>query len=635
MPDSPEAIKWIVSLILFLPLLAAVVIGFFTRDDGELSAWFSIRAVAVAFVGSLVLFCWQPDGRFEFGWNWLEVGDLRVSFGFVLDDLSVLMLLVVTGVALLVQVFSQGYMKKDPGYARFFAFLSLFTFSMLGIVLANNLLMLFVFWELVGLSSYLLISFWFDKPAAADAGKKAFLTNRIGDFGFLFGIIVVWAGYGTLSFGELMEKHAAAPATLGALATAAGLLLFCGAVGKSAQFPLHVWLPDAMEGPTPVSALIHAATMVAAGVYMLCRVFFLLTPDALYVIGWIGAITSLLAALMAIQQNDIKRILAYSTLSQLGYMVMAVGLGSPNAAMYHLSTHAAFKAMLFLGAGSVIYAMHHEQDIWKMGGLKGRLPATYRTFWIGTLALCGVWPFAGFYSKDAILSAALDQGAYCAFVIGTLVAGLTTFYMTRLVLVAFCGMPRSEAVFEAKESPRVMTVPLWLLAVPSALAGLWGIDHFLNAQFPSAHAGHAYAWYEALFAPLNHSPLAACFGTLAVVVGYMLARRLYGDSVSDPLPKMMGFCARLMRNKFYFDEIYDAMIKLTQEALAALLDWVDRWIIAGLLVRGLSGFTDLFGRALRLAQSGNLQTYAFWLAAGIVIILFLTFPEGTVALEKK
>ena len=635
MPETPEAIEWIASLILFLPLLAAVVIGFFTRDDGELSAWFAIRAVAASFVGSLILFFWRKLDRIEIKWNWLDVGNLQVSFGFVIDDLSVLMLLVVTGVALLVQVFSQGYMKKDPGYARYFAFLSLFTFSMLGIVLANNLLMMFVFWELVGVSSYLLISFWFDKPAAADAGKKAFLTNRIGDFGFLFGIIIVWAGYGTLSFGELAAAHAVAPATLGALATAAGLLLFCGAVGKSAQFPLHVWLPDAMEGPTPVSALIHAATMVAAGVYMLCRVFFLLTPDALYVIGWIGAITSFLAALMAIQQNDIKRILAYSTLSQLGYMVMAVGLGSPNAAMYHLTTHAAFKAMLFLGAGSVIYAMHHEQDIWKMGGLKSRLPATYRTFWIGTIALCGVWPFAGFFSKDAILSAALDQGAYCSFVIGVLVAAMTTFYMTRLVLVAFGGMPRGDAVFEAKESPSVMTVPLWLLAVPSVIAGTWGIDHFLNTQFPSSHAGHAYAWYESLFAPLNHSPLAASFGTLAVVVGYMLARRFYGEAVSDPLPLKISFGAKLMRDRFYFDEIYAALIKVTQEALATVADWFDRWIIAGLIVRGLSGFTDLFGRALRLVQSGNLQTYAFWLAAGIVIILFLAFPEGTVALDKK
>jgi NADH-quinone oxidoreductase subunit L len=628
MPES-QPFGLIVPLILFLPMLAAVVIGFFTRDDGELSAWFSIRAVALSFAGSLTLFFWRKLDLLEFKWNWLDVGDLQVSFGLLVDDLSVLMLLVVTGVALLVQIFSQGYMKKDPGYARYYAFLSFFTFSMLGIVLANNLIMMFVFWELVGVSSYLLISFWYDKPAAADAGKKAFLTNRIGDFGFLSGIIVVWAGLGTLGFTELKAIMGANPEALGAAATCAGVLLFCGAVGKSAQFPLHVWLPDAMEGPTPVSALIHAATMVAAGVYMLCRLFFLLNADALHIIGWIGAITSLLAALMAFQQNDIKRILAYSTLSQLGYMVMAVGLGSPNAAMYHLTTHAFFKAMLFLGAGSVIYAMHHEQDIWKMGGLKTRLPATYRTFWIGTIALCGVWPFAGFFSKDAILSAALESGHYCTFVIGTVVAGMTAFYMTRLMLVAFGGMPRSDAVFSAKESPGVMTLPLWLLAIPSAIAGMWGIDHYLNKMFPTPHAAHSLPWYEALFAPLNHSPFAAFFGLLAVGIGFVLAKRLYADAVADPLPLKMSLLSKLMRDRFYFDEIYGWFIKITQELLATVADWFDRWIIAGLFVRGISGFTDLFGRALRLVQTGNLQTYAFWLAAGIVIILFLAYPEAT------
>ena len=332
-----------------------------------------------------------------------------------------------------------------------------------------------------------------------------------------------------------------------------------------------------------------------------------------------------MAALMAFQQNDIKRILAYSTLSQLGYMVMAVGVGSPNAAMYHLTTHAFFKAMLFLGAGSVIHALHHEQDIWKMGGLKTRLPATYRTFWIGTMALCGVWPFAGFFSKDAILSSALGNGAYCVFILGTLIAAMTAFYMTRLVLVAFGGMPRGDSVFEAHESPAVMIGPLWLLAIPSLIAGFWGIDIYLSESLPGAH-GHAVPWYEAAFAPINHSPMAAMFGLLAVAFGYALARRLYTDAVSDPLPLAAGFASRIMRDRFYFDEIYSWLIRITQGSLSTLADWFDRWIIAGLVVRGVSGFTDLFGRALRLLQTGNLQTYAFWLAAGIVIILFLTLP---------
>jgi NADH-quinone oxidoreductase subunit L len=509
--------EYLAPVILFLPLAAAAVIALFTRDDDQDSASY---AVGCAFLLSVTLFFFGR-GTTEISATWLEVGALHVSFGMLVDDLSTLMLMIVTGVGLLVQVFSKGYMKGDPGYARYFAFLSLFTFSMLGIVLANNLLMMFIFWELVGLSSYLLISFWFHKPSAADAGKKAFLTNRVGDFGFLFGILLVWATAGTLNINELAAKLAVDPHLLGAGATCAGLLLFCGAVGKSAQFPLHVWLPDAMEGPTPVSALIHAATMVAAGVYMLCRVFFLLTPGALEVIAVIGA--------------DIKRILAYSTLSQLGYMVMAVGVGSPNAAMYHLTTHAFFKAMLFLGAGSVIHALHHEQDIWKMGGLKSRLPETYRTFWIGTLALCGVWPFAGFFSKDAILSAALANGDYGAFVIGTLVAAMTAFYMTRLMLVAFGGVPRGDAVFEAHESPGVMTRPLWLLAIPSVIAGFWGIDAYLAESLPGAH-GHAVPWYEAVFAPINHSPLAALFGLLAVAFGYSFARRLYVNADSDPLP---------------------------------------------------------------------------------------------------
>ncbi len=346
---------------------------------------------------------------------WLSIGDFHVDFGLHLDSLSLMMMLIVTGVGGAIHIYSAGYMHDDPGYSRYFACMSLFTFSMLGIVLANNFVQLFIFWELVGVSSYLLIGFWFEKPSAADAAKKAFLTNRLGDFGFLLGILIVWATLGSLNFTSLKDQLATNPAALGGIATIAALLIFCGAVGKSAQFPLHVWLPDAMEGPTPVSALIHAATMVAAGVYMLCRVFFLLDPAALQVIAWIGGFTSLLAALIAIQQDDIKRILAYSTLSQLGYMVMSVGLSSPTSAMFHLTTHAFFKALLFLGAGSVIIALHHEQDIWKMGALRKKMPVTFWTFLFGTLALCGVPPFSGFYSKDSIIGQALGTTQLSAF----------------------------------------------------------------------------------------------------------------------------------------------------------------------------------------------------------------------------
>src|SRR6266571_5369499 len=440
-----EFLPW---LILFLPLLSVAAIALFTQKNRDLSAKLSIGAVVSGFVLGVLFIAangWEPLQR-ETLVTWLEVGDLQVDFGLRLDPLSLLMLLVVTGVGGAIHIYSWGYMREDRGVSRYFAGLSLFTFSMLGIVTANNFLMLFIFWELVGVSSYLLIGHWFERPSAADAAKKAFITNRLGDFGFLLGILMVWGFAGGLNFSLIEDQLKRNPALFGSRATAAGLLVFCGAVGKSAQFPLHVWLPDAMEGPTPVSALIHAATMVAAGVYMLCRVFFIFTPDALTVIAWIGGFTALLAALIAVQQNDIKRILAYSTLSQLGYMVMAVGLGGPTAAMFHLTTHAFFKALLFLGAGSVIHVLHHEQDIWKMGGLRTKMPVTFWTFLLGTLALCGVTPFSGFFSKDEIIAATLnpEHGSLWLFVLAVGVALLTTFYMSRLVLVAFLAPAKSQ-----------------------------------------------------------------------------------------------------------------------------------------------------------------------------------------------
>src|SRR5271156_2192651 len=404
-----EILPW---LILFLPLLSATVITLFTLRCKTTSSLISIGAVVAGFVMT-VIFVNANGIHFsgETAANWLSIGNLNVDFGLKLDALSMMMLFVVTGVGGLIHIYSYGYMDEDPGKARFFAFMSLFTFSMLGIVLANNFLEMFIFWELVGVSSYLLIGFWFEKPSAGDAAKKAFIVNRLGDFGFLLGILMVWGLLGSLNFSVLSTNTAA----LGASATIAGLLIFCGAVGKSAQFPLHVWLPDAMEGPTPVSALIHAATMVAAGVYMLCRIFFLLNPGTLSVIAYIGGFTALLAALIAVQQDDIKRIIAYSTLSQLGYMVMSVGLNGPTPAMFHLTTHAFFKALLFLSAGSVILGMHHEQDIWHMGNLRKKMPITFWTFLIGALALSGVPPFSGFYSKDSIFAQALLQKNYLLF----------------------------------------------------------------------------------------------------------------------------------------------------------------------------------------------------------------------------
>ena len=597
---------------LLLPLASAAVITLGTLKNHRLSANLSIGAILGAFVCSLLLFLSASSG--EFNLTWIAIGDFNATIGVKLDRLSALMLLVVTGVGALIHWYSQGYMEGDRSYARYFASLSLFSFSMLGIVLATNLMQMFIFWELVGVSSYLLIGFWHERPAAADACKKAFITNRLGDFGFLIGIIMVWAAAGSLNFGVLEKAMEEQPELLGASAGLIGLLLFCGAMGKSAQFPLHVWLPDAMEGPTPVSALIHAATMVAAGVFMLCRIFFLLSPDALSIIAWIGGATALMAAVIALQQDDIKRILAYSTLSQLGYMVMAVGLHAPGAAMFHLTTHAFFKAMLFLGAGSVIHALHHEQNIWKMGGLREKMPATYRTFLIGTLALCGVPPLSGFFSKDGILAAAADShhGNPVLFGIGILAAVLTTLYMGRLVLVAFHGAHRSEQASHAKESPSVMTVPLWILLVPTLVAGFFPVEHMINQTLGLHHAGgHAAA------------PLAMAFSMLALMIGGSVAWSHYAGAGTDPLTKRFSGLSTLLRNRLWMDEIFSGMIAITHEAVSKLAGWVDQKILRGAIMGLFQHGVDILGRGLRLVQSGSLQTYAFLFVVGVALVIYI------------
>ena len=612
-------------MILFLPLLSAAVITLFTLRSKTISSLISIGAVVTGFVMTL-LFINANGFQFsgETSTNWLSIGGLQIDFGLKLDALSMMMLLVVTGVGGAIHIYSFGYMHDDRSMARFFAFMSLFTFSMLGIVLANNFLMMFIFWELVGVSSYLLIGFWFEKPSAGDAAKKAFITNRLGDFGFLFGILMVWGLLGSLSFSTLQTTLAANPVLLGASATLAGLLIFCGAMGKSAQFPLHVWLPDAMEGPTPVSALIHAATMVAAGVYMLCRTLFLFNAESLHVISCIGGFTALLAALMAVQQNDIKRIIAYSTLSQLGYMVMTVGLNGPTAAMFHLTTHAFFKALLFLAAGSVIIGMHHEQDIWQMGNLRKKMPVTFLTFTIGTLALCGVPPFSGFYSKDAILAQALEQHNYILFSIGVFVAALTTFYTFRLFFVVFMGKEKSKAASHAHESSLVMTLPLIALAVFSFAGGFIGITNNYGSQFAAAHEQLSVA-QQALEPLHNIFPMLCGLG--AVAVGLFLAYSLYNNATTDPLPEKLGWLSRAMKNRFYFDELYEATFIRAHDFLAAVADWIDRWILEGAIIGAIRGGTDLSGRALRLAQTGNLQTYAFLFVLGVALLLYFVLGK--------
>jgi NADH-quinone oxidoreductase subunit L len=583
-------------IILFAPFVSAVVIALVTERSKKLSSYISVAAVAISFVFSLGVFFGQDGSA---GFNWIDLGVFQVKIGYLINDLTKLMLVVVTGVGLLIHIYSLGYMADDKGRSRYFCGLSLFMFSMLGIVLADNFIMMFIFWELVGVSSYLLIGHWFYLPAPPAAANKALLANRLGDFGFLLGILLVWSASGTVSFDELAQHWS----TLGLsprFMTAAALLIFCGAVGKSAQFPLHVWLPDAMEGPTPVSALIHAATMVAAGVFMLARSFFLFqpSPTALTVVLWIGLVTSLLAALMATQQDDIKRVLAYSTLSQLGLMVAAVGLGAWQAGIFHLFTHASFKALLFLGAGSVIHSLHHEQNIWQMGGLRNKMPVTFWTFLIGSLALIACPPFAGFWSKDAILASASQN--IPAFLAIAAVTFLTAFYMSRLFVVAFLGEPRSDHASHAHESPGVMIVPLILLAIPATIAGF----PFIASIFIKVpeHEG----------SPIGAMAVSLVAFAAGAASGFYLYKGKNKDGIDIPL----------FEHKFYIDEFYGSLIKWTQDLLANVSGFFDRWVIDGGLVRGIGGLTWGVGFALRFLQIGNLQAYAFLFGAGVVLLLY-------------
>ena len=588
-------------LVLLLPLTSAGAITLVTRRWKNISSFISVGAVVGSFLCSCAIFVKPDISASEL--TWIDIrGVFNVPLAFILDDLSRLMLLVVSGVGSLIHIYSLGYMRDDKGKSRYFAALSLFMFAMLGIVLANNFVMMFIFWELVGFTSYVLIGHWSERDSAAEAAKKAFLTTRIGDFGFMIGILMVWMATGSVVFDDIVAHLSKITSNPGYL-TIAALLIFCGAVGKSAQFPLHVWLPDAMEGPTPVSALIHAATMVAAGVYLLVRVAFLIqaSQTALLVIAWIGTITALLGALMATQQSDIKRILAYSTISQLGYMVMAVGLTSNEAAMFHLFTHAFFKALLFLAAGSIIVSLHHEQNIWKMGGLAQKLKITFATFAVGALALIGCPPFSGFFSKDAILALAYERNM-SIFVIGLTTAFLTAFYVSRAVIVVFFGKPRSDAARVGKESPLVMIIPLLVLALFALIAGL---ETVAQSFLVVPHEKKTVFTVPAL-------------ALVALILGAGIAVWLYRNRERDPLH------VDLVRRLFYVDEFYDWLINRTQELLARIAAFFDRWLIDAGAVHGVSGDTFGFGSLLRLFHVGNLQAYAFLFGLGIVALIYFT-----------
>jgi NADH-quinone oxidoreductase subunit L len=623
-------------VILLLPLIAAIVIATGTLRYRKLSAAISCSAVLIGLVLTLVYLIKIIDmgqgtsATQHFNWIGDGVG-IVMMFGCQIDALSVLMLLVVTGVGGAIHIYSIGYMADDEGFSRFFACMSLFTFSMLGIVLSTNFAQIFIFWELVGVSSYLLIGFWYQKPSAAEAGKKAFMVNRVGDFGFLLGILLLYygimeaTGSSSLNFAA-MEDYMGDEGLVDALgwkAPVGALLVFCGALGKSAQMPLHVWLPDAMEGPTPVSALIHAATMVAAGVYMLCRVFFLFIPfeTALTVVAYIGGFTAFLAASIAFVQNDIKKILAYSTLSQLGYMVMAVGLAGPTAGMFHLTTHAFFKALLFLGSGSIILACHHEQDIWKMGGLRKKMPVTFWTFIIGTIALMGLPPFSGFFSKDEILAAA-SYGPLAnplLSVLGVATAVMTAFYMGRCCFVTFGGKYRGHG--EVKESPKVMTIPLIILAFFSITVGWigWpglhdGLQSYITFPTLAGHeVSHAFHWDVAII------------GTCAALIGLIGAWLIYHRKVwsAEAIKQKLMPLHTLLDHKYYFDEFYLFLVLRVQQGIAILANWFEQNVLIKGIVNNIGGLTLFSGDRLRRLQTGHLHTYVFLIVTGLTLIVYL------------
>ncbi len=630
-------------LIPALPLLGAAINGFFGRRFSRQT----IAAVALAFCGGAFLMALYVAARFaslelphtEFLAHWIRSGNFLVNFEFYLDQLTLMMLLVVTGVGFLIHIYSVGYMWEEGGFYRFFAYLNLFMFFMLTLVLAGNYLQMFIGWEGVGLASYLLIGFWFTKDSAASAGKKAFIVNRIGDFGFLIALFLLIKHFGSLNFQQVFS--AVSPlgvetASFGLL-TSIGLLLMVGAAGKSAQIPLYVWLPDAMEGPTPVSALIHAATMVTAGVYMVARshVIFDRAPNALTVVAIIGTLTALFAATIGITQTDIKKVLAYSTISQLGYMFMACGVAAYSAGIFHLMTHAFFKGLLFLAAGSVIHAVGGEQDMRKMGGLKQYIPMTFATMSVATFAIAGIWPFAGFFSKDEILARAYQANPVYWF-IGVTTAFITSFYMFRLWYMTFFGDYRGREVADQAhavahshgghgdphESPMVMLVPLMILAVLSFVGGWIGIggrfEHFLAPVFGEG----ATAATEALSHSTEITLIA--ISLMAAGLGWYLAYLLYlkRPDLPQKIADMLGGFYDTVLHKYYIDELYAALFvkPLVDGSTRILWHGVDQGVIDAAVNDTADGAQHV-SDAARHMQSGNLRSYAGWVAAGGALVI--------------
>jgi len=643
-------------LVPLAPLAGAIVAGLGGRGIGRSGAhWVTIAGVAVSFVASCVIFADVLDGA-EFNgpvYTWLVSGGTRFEIGFLIDRLSALMMVVVTFVSLMVHVYTVGYMADDPGYQRFFAYIALFTFSMLMLVMANNFLQLFFGWEAVGLVSYLLIGFWYTRPSAIYANLKAFLVNRVGDFGFLLAVALVLATFGTLDYAAVFSR---APAMAGAtievipgvpwlLVSAICIGLFVGAMGKSAQFPLHVWLPDSMEGPTPISALIHAATMVTAGIFMVARMspLFELSDTARSMVLIVGGITAFFMALIAMVQYDIKRVVAYSTLSQLGYMTVALGASAYSVAIFHLMTHAFFKALLFLGAGSVIIALHHEQDMRKMGGLWKHMPVTYVCVFIGALANAGLPPFAGFFSKDSIIEAAHLSNAFGAgfawlmVLAGVFVGG---FYSFRLVFYAFHGKARFDAHgHPPHESPAVVTVPLILLAVPSVVSG-WVIGDVLFGGYfggsifiADSHPGvkEMAAEFHGIVPMTLHAVGTAPFWLAlagAALAGYLYLVR---PEMADVVRSKAGVLVRILEDKYGFDRFYDWFFAGGVRRFGnGLWRFGDVTVIDGLMVNGSARLIGWFAGMVRLVQSGFIYHYAFSMIIGVSMLLtYFIFFRGT------
>ncbi len=606
-------------LIPILPLAGFLINGLFGRRFSKgLVNTFAIGSVVLAFLWVLKTL-WGlgalPGTYTEHYFTWIQSGTLSIGADFSVDRLTAVMLLVVTGVGLLIHVYSIGYMAHEGGYYRFFAFLNLFMFFMLTLVLAANYLVMFVGWEGVGLCSYLLISFYFDKKFATDAGNKAFIVNRIGDFGFSLAMFLIFRQFGSLDFAHVFAQAPAAPV---GLLTLIGILLMFGACGKSAQIPLYVWLPDAMAGPTPVSALIHAATMVTAGVYMTARSWVIYThaPIAMDVIAYIGIATAFVAATIGLAQNDIKKVFAYSTVSQLGYMFLGVGCGAFSAGIYHLMTHAFFKALLFLGSGAVIHSLAGEQDMRKMGGLRTKIPWTFWVMLCASLAIAG-FPFtSGFFSKDAILLAA-DHRAPWLYWVGTFTAGLTAFYVFRAFFMTFFGRYRGRQE-HPHESPPVMVVPLVILAALSLAGGyLFKLPDFLRSIFPAVEAPEE-------FGPMA---IASAAGLLGIALAYLMYVAKPG--IPDSIVSGAKGLYTLVYNKYFVDEIYDAAVvrPLVNGSRVVLWKGVDVGVVDG-AVNGIGARAKGIGGVLRLAQSGNARSYATWVALGGVLVIVLMIAGG-------